>query len=55
MRPDPTTWGFQANTKPREGFFGEPISAALCGIAFVLAAIAIPGRLVLSLVMELVR
>lgn len=55
MRPDSRHWGIGAQRQPREGFFGEPISAALCGIAFVLAAIAIPGRLVLSLVMELVR
>lgn len=55
MRPDPTLWGIGAQRQPREGFFGEPISAALCGVAFALAAIAIPGRLAMSLIMELIR
>lgn len=55
MRPDPRHWGIGAQRQPREGFFDEPISAALCGVAFALAAIAIPGRVVLSLVMEMIR
>ena len=55
MRPDPRHWGIGAQRLPREGFFGEPISAALCGVAFALALVAIPGRVVLSLVMEMIR
>lgn len=55
MRPDPRYWGIGAQRQPREGFFGEPISAAICGVAFALVAIVIPGRVVLSLVMELIR
>lgn len=55
MRPDPTLWGIGAQRQPREGFFGEPISAAICGVALTLAAIAIPARLALSLIMELIR
>ncbi len=55
MRPDPRHWGIGAQHQPREGFFGEPISAALCGVAFALAAIAIPGRPALSFIMELIR
>jgi len=53
MRPDPTLWGIGAQRQPREGFFGEPISAAIASVALTFAAIAIPGRLALSLVMEL--
>lgn len=53
MRPDPTLWGLQAHRQPRHGLFGEPISAAIAGVALALAFIAIPGRLALSLVMEL--
>lgn len=53
MRPDPTLWGLHAHRPPQQGFFGEPISAAIAGIALTLAFIAIPGRLALSLVLEL--
>lgn len=55
MRPNPTLWGLQADRQPRHGFFGEPISAAIAGVALTLAFVAIPGRLALSLVMELIR
>jgi len=53
MRPDPTLWGLQADRRPRHGLLGEPISAAIAGVALTLAFIAIPGRLALSLVLEL--
>lgn len=53
MRPDPTLWGLQADRQPRHSLFGEPISAALCGVALTLAFLAVPGRLALSLVLEL--
>lgn len=55
MRPDPTLWGLQADRVPQQGFFGEPISAAIAGVAFTLAAVAIPGRFLLSLALELIR
>ncbi|WP_156317907.1 hypothetical protein [Blastomonas sp. AAP25] len=55
MRPDPTLWNLQADREPQEGFFGEPISAATAGIALTCGFILIPGRLALSLVMELIR
>lgn len=55
LRPDPTLWGIGAQRQPSQGFFGEPISAAICGVALTLAAVAIPGRVVLSLVMEMIR
>ncbi|MFZ5667151.1 MAG: hypothetical protein ACOY7L_18200 [Pseudomonadota bacterium] len=61
MRPDPTLWpdpkhgDSGAQRQPREGFFGEPISAAIAGVALTFAAMAIPGRLALSFIMELIR
>ncbi|PXW67877.1 hypothetical protein C7451_12313 [Blastomonas natatoria] len=55
MRPDPTLWGLKADRRPQHGFFGEPISAAIAGVALMLAAIAIPGRFFLTLVLELIR
>lgn len=54
MRPDPTLWNLQAGREPMEGFFGEPVSGAIAGIALTCAFILIPGRLALSLVMELI-
>lgn len=53
MRPDPTLWNLQAGREPQQGFFGEPITAAIAGIAIACAFILIPGRLALSLVLEL--
>ena len=55
MRPDPTLWNLQADRQPAQGFFGEPITAAIAGVALTCAFIAIPGRLTLSLLMELIR
>lgn len=54
MRPDPTLWNLQAGREPQQGFFGEPISAAIAGIALTCALVLIPGRLAVSLVMELI-
>lgn len=55
MRPDPRLWNLQADRQPAQGIFGEPISAAIAGVALTFALILIPGRLALSLVMELIR
>lgn len=54
MRPDPTLWNLQAGREPQEGFFGEPISAAIAGIAITCAFVLIPGRLAVSLILELI-
>lgn len=55
MRPDPNLWNLQAGHKPQQGFFGEPITAAIAGLALTCAIVLIPGRLALSLVMEFIR
>lgn len=55
MRPDPSLWNLQADRQPAQGFFGEPIGAAIAGVALTFTFIVIPGRLALSLVMELIR
>ena len=54
MRPDPTLRNLQAGREPQQGFFGEPISAAIAGIAITCAFVLMPGRLAVTLILELI-
>ena len=55
MRPDPSLWQLQAHRVAPHGLLGEPITAAIAGVALTCAFIAFPGRLALSLIMEFIR
>lgn len=55
MRPDPSLWQLQADRVAPHGLLGEPITGTLGAIALMLAVIAFPGRVALSLIMEFIR